>query len=195
MRLVPVSVVVVVFLALVSGWHHPVAAQSRDLSRVRILAVAPFGDENPLSRPLAESGSARLSALLRGGRFQIIDAGRTAEQLRLQGAKATDLISPSRTVALGAALGADAVLTGRVVQIFQEFTRERESGFTVEGRAVVDLRILEVGTRLILWQEEMACSVSAVAAVAMACLVRQVAARVSALAAGDSPGPLAAGRD
>ncbi len=194
MRPVPVSVVVVL-LALVPMWHHPVAAQSRDLSSVRILAVAPFGDENPLSRPLAESGAARLSALLRGGRFQIIDAGRTAEQLRLQGAKATDLISPSRTVALGAALGADAVLTGRVVEIFQEFTRERDSGFTVEGRAVVDLRILEVGTRLILWQEEMACSVSAVAAVAMECLVRQVAARVSALAAGDRPGPLAAGRD
>jgi len=183
MRLVPVSVAV--FVTLVSAWHHPVNAQSRDLSRVRILAVAPFGDENPLSRPLAEAGAARLSALLRGGRFQIIDAGRTAEQLRLQGAKATDLTSPSRTVALGAALGADAVLTGRVVEIFQEFTRERDSGFTVEGRAVVDLRILEVGTRLILWQEEMACSVSAVAAVAMECLVRRVAARVTTLGAGD----------
>ena len=171
MRAVPAWVAVVVVLALVPAWHHPAAAQSRDLSRVRILAVAPFGDENPLSRPLAESGAARLSTLLRGGRFQIIDAGRTAEQMRQQGVKATDLISPSRTVALGSALGADAVLTGRVVQIFQEFIREQDRGVAVEGRAVVDLRILEVGTRLILWQEEMACSVASVAALAMECLV------------------------
>lgn len=187
MRPALASAAVVVVLALAPAWHHPAAAQSRDLSRVRILAVAPFGDENPLSRPLAESGAARLSTLLRGGRFQIIDAGRTAEQMRQQGVKATDLISPSRTVALGSALGADAVLTGRVVQIFQEFERDMTDGVvsvSFEGRAVVDMRILEVGTRLILWQEEMACSVPATAVIAMECLVRQVATRIIALGGG-----------
>jgi hypothetical protein len=174
---------VVVVVILAPAWRHPAAAQTRDFSRVRILAVAPFGDENPLSRPLAESGAVRLGDLLRGGRFQIIDARRTAEQMRVQGVKATDLISPSRTVALGTALGADAVLTGRVVQIFQEVEREEDDpiSFAIESRVVVDLRILDVGTRLILWQEEMACSVPARAAVAMECLVRLAAARVAVL--------------
>jgi hypothetical protein len=192
-RLVAIIVVLLGVGLLPASLHH-VDAQTRDISRVRILAVAPFGDDNPLTRPLAEAGARRLSELLRGGRFQVIDAGRAADALRQQGVRAIDLISPTRTVALGSALGADAVLTGRVVQIFQEFHRERESGFSVEGRVVVDLRILEVGTRLILWQEEMACSVPGTAAVAMECLVRQVAARIAALTASAAPGPVA-GRD
>ena len=168
------------------GADRPATAQPRDLSRVRVLAVAPFADDNPLSRPLAESGAVRLSELLRGGRLQVIDAARVSAQMKTLGVQATDLISPSRTVALGHSLGADAVLTGRVVQIFQEISRERSDGgvtFSIESRAVVDMRILEVGTRLILWQEEMACSMPSLAAVAMECLVRQVAARLAALGA------------
>lgn len=195
MRLTLVWVGVLGAMALAPGWHPPVAAQARDFSRVRVLAVAPFGDENPLSRRIAESGAQRLSELLRGGRVQIIDAARAADQLKVLGVRPIDLISPTRTVELGTALGADAVLTGRVVQISEEVRRERHPvGISVEGRAVVDLRILEVSSRLILWQEEMACSVPSSASSAMECLVRQVAARVTAVAA-DAPGGLAAGRD
>jgi hypothetical protein len=179
-------------VALLPAPLPPVSAQARDFSGVRILAVAPFGDDNPLTRPLAEAGARRLSELLRGGRVQVIDAGRAADALRQQGVRPVDLISPTRTVALGSALGADAVLTGRVVQIFQEF--HRESGFYIEGRVVVDLRILEVGTRLILWQEEMGCAVPGTAALAMECLVRQAAARIAALTASTGPS-LAARRD
>jgi hypothetical protein len=147
--------------------------------------VAPFADDNPLSRPLAESGAARLSELLRGGRLEIIDTARVFAQMKSLGVQATELISPSRTVALGASLGADAVLTGRVIHIQQEINRERANSatFSIEGRVVVDMRILEVETRLILWQEEMACYVPSIAAVAMECLVRQVAARIAALGA------------
>ena len=175
-----------VWLALALTATSAALAQARDFSRVRVLAVAPFADENPLSRPLAESGAARLSVLLRGGRLQVIDAARTFAQMKSLGVQATDLISPSRTVALGHSLGADAVLTGRVVQILQEVSRERTDGVSVsiEGRVVVDMRILEVETRLILWQEEIACHVPSIAAVAMECLVRQVAARVAALSTG-----------
>ena len=176
-----------VWLALALTANSAALAQARDFSRVRVLAVAPFADENPLSRPLAESGAARLSVLLRGGRLQVIDAARTSAQMKSLGVQATELISPSRTVALGASLGADAVLTGRVIQIQQEINRERADGtvaFSIEGRAVVDMRILEVETRLILWQEEMACSVPSIASAAMECLVRQVAARVAALSTG-----------
>ncbi len=173
-----------VWLALALA-ANSAALTARDFSRVRVLAVAPFADENPLSRPLAESGAARLSDLLRGGRLQVIDAARTSVQMKSLGVQATELISPSRTVALGASLGADAVLTGRVIYIQQEINRERANGatFSIESRAVVDMRILEVGTRLILWQEEMACSVPSIASAAMECLVRQVAARVAWLAA------------
>ncbi len=167
-------------LPLASG-GRPVSAQSRDFSRVRVLAIAPFADDNPLSRPLAEHGAARLSELLKGGRFQIIESARVAGEMTRLSVTPPDLISPTRTVALGTQLGADAVLTGRVVQIFQEFRRERsESSFSVsiEGRVIIDVRVLEVGTRLILLQEEFGCSVSALAAVAMECVVREVAARL-----------------
>lgn len=171
-----------VVLAL-AGAGGPALAQPRDLSRVRVLAVAPFADNHPLDRALAERGAVRLSELLRGGRIQIIESSRVAAEMTRAGITPLDLISPTRTVTLGRQLGADAVMTGRIVQIFQENRRERGDssiGISIEGRVAVDFRILEVGTRLILLQEEVACSLSALAAEAMECVVREVAARVRA---------------
>lgn len=158
------------------------SAQTRDLSRVRILAVAPFADYDPTTRPLAERGAVRLSNLLRGGPFQIIEAQRVATEMERAGVRPPDLISPSRTVELGMRLGADAVLTGRVVQIYQELERERSDNgggsFSLESRVAIDVRILEVGTRLILLQEEFRCNVPFLAFEAMECVVRAVAGRL-----------------
>ena len=173
--------IVLLVAVLAAAVQGPVAAQSRDLSRVRILAVAPFADDDPTTRPLAEQGAVRLSALLQGGRFQIIDAVRVAAEMERAGVKAPALISPTQTVMLGMRLGADAVLTGRVVQIFQERLRERADGpggFHLESRVVIDVRVLEVGTRLILLQEEFRCTLPFLAVEAMECVVRDVAARL-----------------
>ncbi len=171
-----------VVLAL-AGAGGPALAQPRDLSRVRVLVVAPFADNHPLDRALAERGATRLSELLKGGRIQIIEAARVASEMRRLGVSPADLISPTRAVMLGMHLGADAVMTGRVVQITQEIRRERDDssiGISIEGRVAIDFRILEVGTRLILLQEEVVCYLPALAAEAMECVVREVAARVRA---------------
>jgi hypothetical protein len=173
--------IVLLVAALAATVQGPVAAQSRDLSRVRILAVAPFADDDPTTRALAEHGAVRLSALLQGGRFQIIDAARVAAEMDRAGVKAPALISPTQTVNLGTRLGADAVLTGRVVQIFQERLRERADGpggFHLESRVVIDVRVLEVSTRLKLLENEFGCTLPFLAAAAMECVVREVAARL-----------------
>lgn len=172
---------VLLFAAFVSvaGDGAQALAQTRDLSRVRILAVAPFADDDPTTRPLRQQGAARLSDLLKGGPFQIIETARVAAEMGQTGVSAADLISPSRTVALGMQLGADAVLTGRVVQIFQDSDPAEEGGGTsIEGRVTIDVRILEVRTRFIVLQEEVRCTVPGRAADAMECVVREVAARL-----------------
>jgi len=92
----------------VAGDGAQVLAQTRDLSRVRVLAVAPFAHDDPTTRPLRQQGAARLSDLLKGGPFQIIETARVAAEMGQTGVSAADLISPSRTVALGLQLGADA---------------------------------------------------------------------------------------
>lgn len=146
---------VVAILGLVFGAIVAVQAQGRDLSRVRVLAVAPFGHDDPLTRAATEAGAARLSDLLKGGRFQIIDSSRVGEETKRLGVTATALVSPTQAIALGAQVGADAILTGRVVQL------SRDKGLppgTQEVRATVDIRILEVKTRLKLFEEEIGCS-------------------------------------
>ncbi|MGH2400597.1 MAG: hypothetical protein ACRDF6_12220 [bacterium] len=182
MRMRPIVVLAFVGLIALTAWSgRPAGAQVRDLSRVRVLAVAPFADDDPTTRPLAERGSARLSALLQGGRFQIIEAARVAVEMDRAGVRPPSLISPTQTVTLGIRLGADAVLTGRVVQIYQERQRERSNGgggFHLESRVVIDVRVLEVSTRLILLQDEFRCTLPYLAVEAMECVVRDVAARL-----------------
>ncbi len=151
-----------------------------DLSKVRILAVAPFADEVALSKFLADQGSARLSELLKRGPFQIVDSSRVADALTRLGLTAAELISPTRTVEVGRAVGADAVLTGRVTFVQQERERDDDRlGLTsIESRVDVDIRILEVGTRLILFQDDFVCHVAFLAPAAMECVVRDVASRI-----------------
>ncbi|MGH2400598.1 MAG: hypothetical protein ACRDF6_12225, partial [bacterium] len=49
---------------------------------------------------------------------------------------------------------------------------------TVMGRVAVDVRVLEVGTRFILLQDEFRCTVPGLAVEAMECVVREVVARL-----------------
>jgi len=93
------AIVWAVLLAAVAAGSA--AARPREVPAVRVLAVAPFFDENPLNRRIADLGSARLSELLKGGRLQIVDAARVAAELRRQGLTPIELISPSKTIAVG----------------------------------------------------------------------------------------------
>lgn len=158
----------------------PAGAQVRDLSSVRTLAVAPFADDDPTTRPLADRGAARLSDLLGGSRFQIIDSARVAIEMGRMGLTAASLVSPTQTILLGTRLGADAVLTGRIVQIVQDSATDPpgEGGTSIEGRAAIDIRVLDVRSRLILLQEEFRCTVPALVAEAVECVARDVAARL-----------------
>ena len=175
------AIVCALLLAMATGL--PVAAQSRDTSGVRVLAIAPFSDENPLNRRIASFGAARLSELLKGGRLQIVEAARVAAELQRQGLTPTDLISPSKTIAVGIAVGADAVLTGRILEVMQEPVSGMggDDFAAPEGRVTIDVRILDVKTHLKFFEGEINCSVPALVPVAMECVARRTAARVNAL--------------
>jgi len=180
-RLMIAAIAFAIAFAVAAG--APVAAQPRDVSGVRVLAIAPFFDDNPLNRRIAGFGAARLGDLLKGGRLQIVDAGRVAAELQRQGLAPTDLISPSKTIAVGIAVGADAVLTGRVLEVMQEPASGMggDDFAAIEGRVTVDIRILDVKTHLKFFEGEVNCSVPALVAVAMECVARRTAARVNAL--------------
>jgi curli biogenesis system outer membrane secretion channel CsgG len=170
-------VLAVVVASLPAG---AVAGAARpDLARVRVIAVAPFAEEVSFSREIAEYGARRLSELVARAPFQVIPPARVAEEMRRQGVTARELISPTRVVALGQALGADAVITGRVTLLVVEREREdRESGFGFgSARVDVDIRLLEVGTRLNLFQHTFICQTLTPAFTAMECVVRDAAAR------------------
>ncbi len=144
-----------IVVGLISG-AVPAAAQAPSLSGVRVLAVAPFADDNPETRPVAEQSSARLGELLKRGRVRIIEPARVSEEMKRLGIAPSDLLSPTRAIALGMSLGADAVLTGRVVQIVRD--RGMSPGFAAEARVTVDLRVLDVASRVRLFQQELTCS-------------------------------------
>ncbi|MGH2376344.1 MAG: hypothetical protein ACRDIC_23150 [bacterium] len=144
-----------IVIGLISG-TVPAAAQAPSLSGVRVLAVAPFADDNPDTRQVAEHGSGRLGEILKGGRFRIIEPARVAEEMKRLGIAPSDLVSPTRAIALGASLGADAVLTGRVVQITRD--KSLAPGFGAEARVTIDVRVLDIASRLRLFQQEVTCS-------------------------------------
>ncbi|MGQ0551421.1 MAG: hypothetical protein ACT4PY_17315 [Armatimonadota bacterium] len=154
-RAFPAAILIGVVMGLIAG-AVPAAAQTRSLSGVRVLAVAPFADDNPETRQIAEQGSIRLGEILKRGRFQVIEPARVAEEMKRLGIGPSDLVSPTRAIALGQSLGADAVLTGRVVQIRRD--KGLTPGFGAEARMTVDVRILDVASRLKLFQQEVTCS-------------------------------------
>jgi hypothetical protein len=82
---------------------------------------------------------------------------------------------------VGQAVGADAVVTGRIV--FVNFERDRDFedlpfGGPPVSRIDVDVRVLEVGTRLKLFEDLFICQVPAQPVYAMECIVRDVASRL-----------------
>jgi hypothetical protein len=173
-------VLVVAVTMLVVPAPGRAAPERPDLSRVHVMAVAPFADQVALSRPLADWGAARLSDLLARGPFQIVPPPRVDDAMQRLGIRRADLISPTSTVAVGQAVGADAVVTGRILMVQTE--RERGAGWSLGGlpitRVDLDLRVLEVGTRLNLFQDTFICSVPSWPRDAMECILRDAASRM-----------------
>jgi hypothetical protein len=152
-----------------------------DLSGVRVMAVAPFGDEAVFSRPLADYGAARLSELLRRAGFQMVDVSRVADAMKRLGFGSRDLISPSRSVALGTEVGADAIITGRVTQLVTERDASTINDHpigAITSRVDVDIRLINVGSRVNLFQDTFICDIPGFPANAMDCVVRDAAARL-----------------
>jgi len=170
----------IALVALVASPSAGQAGPGPDLSRVRVLAIAPFADVASLSRPLADWGAERLSELIARGPFQVIPPARVAAEMRRLGIAPEELISPTRTVTVGQAVGADAVITGRVLlfQTERDSVGYRPFGGIPVSRVDVDVRVLEVGTRLNLFQETFICQVYAWGFAAMECVVRDVASRL-----------------
>ncbi len=179
-----VTLVAAAVAAIMTLWPAPATGLAAgtgrpDLTKVGVLAVAPFADEVSLSRGVADYGATRLGDLLKRGGVRLVEASRVADEMKRLGMASTDLISPTRTVTVGTQVGADAVLTGRVTFLMQDGRRFDPFGMAAETRVDVDIRILQVGTRLILFQDDFSCTVAySTARAAMECVVRDVASRL-----------------
>ncbi len=178
----PIAVTMLILLGVWQPMLPSAAAQRPDLSRVRVLAVAPFDDEVYVP-DLVQRGPARLSELAGRASFRMIPSSEVAGAMRRLGFVARDLISPSRTIELGKAVGADAVLTGRITYALRERADGRDNtsmlpGGSGESRVDVDIRILEVSTRLKLFEEQFSCQVGGLLQAAMDCVMRDVASRL-----------------
>ncbi len=134
------------------------------LPQVRVLAVAPFADEVGMSDLLARWAAVRLAQLLAAKGWQVVPVERAEQRLREMGREAFQLISPTATVELGRSLGADAVVTGRLLRADIDGQKrmppigppgEIPEG-PPEGYVTLDLRILSVASRSVLLHREVA---------------------------------------
>lgn len=134
------------------------------LPHVRVLAVAPFADEVGMRALLARWTATRLAQLLEAKGWQVVPVERAEQRLREMGLDAFRLISPTATAELGRRLGADAVVTGRLLRADVDGQNrlppigppgEIPEG-PPEGYVTLDLRILSVHSRSVLIQREVA---------------------------------------
>jgi hypothetical protein len=158
------------------------AVQRVELPGVQVLAVAPF-DDQWYAPDLAQYGPARLTELVRRGPYRTIPPSEVAATMKRLGLTPRDLISPSRTVDLGMALSADAVLTGRITYALREKPGPREDSTNMAdggsgSRVDVDIRILNVKTRLKPLEAQFSCQLEGSLQMAMDCVMRDAASRL-----------------
>lgn len=177
------AVLCAVACIIAAGGTGPALAQGRlDPSRVRVLAIAPFADDVALSRQIADYGANRLIQLVAARGYQVIPASRVAAEMQRLGIGARELISPTKTWMLGQALGADAMVTGRVT-LLQQDAEDLGNDAGVRGfahtRVDVDVRVLDVHSRVNLFQSTFICSRPWPSHAAMDCVVRDVASTLA----------------
>ena len=149
-RSTPVRVIVLAACALVVSLPitlPPAGAQQASA----LVAVAPFADEVNLRDDLARWTSARLVALLSRKGVEVIPISRMESAMRQVGLRPIDLVSLAANETLARELGADAVITGRIIRADLEHEGtlipvEPPAGPT-EALVTLRLRLMVVATR------------------------------------------------
>ena len=127
--------------------RQPVGAQTVSV----VVAVAPFADEVNLRDDLARWTSARLIALLSKKGVQVISAAQMVSALREVGLRPSDLVSLASNETLAHQLGADVVITGRIIRADLDhegtFVPEEPPSGPPEAFVTLRLRMMVVATR------------------------------------------------
>lgn len=128
---------------------------STSAQSVRTLAVADFTDETHNGFSIrATQMNAELERILNargGGRLRVVPTDQVRAAMRSQGVTADNLISPTKAIAVAQAVGAEWIVTGRWTRLEAEW--DPEPPRMVEATAVLEIRVLEAGTRRVVLQE------------------------------------------
>ena len=127
--------------------RQPIGAQTVSA----VVAVAPFTDEVNLRDDLARWSSARLIALLSRKAVQVVPVAQMETALREVGLRPTDLASLASNEALAHQLGADVVITGRIIRADLDhegtFVPEEPPSGPPEAFVTLRLRMVVIATR------------------------------------------------
>src|SRR2546426_7284555 len=144
---------VIVFVA-VSALAVPFAAGDQSAvaqPALAVVAVAPFTDEVDLRDDLARFAATRLIALLSRKGVQVVPAAQMETALREVGLRSTDLASLASNETLAHQLGADVVITGRIIRADLQhegtFVPEEPPSGPPEAFVTLRLRTMVVATR------------------------------------------------
>lgn len=125
----------------------------------RAVAIVDFVDDSDGGIHVgADRFSAELDALLAAraaGRVRAVSGEPVRAALRARGLTPRDLVSPTRAAEVGAAVGAEWIVTGRWSQLATFAIPDEPSGMTPPPReqgavALLDVRVLEVSSRRVL---------------------------------------------
>src|SRR3989454_7282470 len=118
-----------------------------------VVAVAPFTDDVDLRDDLARFAATRLIALLSRKGVQVVPAAQMETALREVGLRSTDLASLASNETLAHQLGADVVITGRIIRADLQhegtFVPEEPPSGPPEAFVTLRLRTMVVATRRI----------------------------------------------
>src|SRR3989449_9988712 len=118
-----------------------------------VVAVAPFTDEVDLRDDLARFAATRLIALLSRKGVQVVPVAQIETALREVGLRPSDLVSLASNETLARQLGADVVITGRIIRADLDhegtFVPEEPPSGPPEAFVTLRLRLMVVATRRI----------------------------------------------
>ena len=128
--------------------RQPVGAQT-----VSVVVAVAFTDEVDLRDDLARFAATRLIALLSRKGVQVVPVAQMESALREVGLRPTDLASLASNEALAHQLGADVVITGRIIRADLDhegtFVPEEPPSGPPEAFVTLRLRMMVIATRRI----------------------------------------------
>ncbi len=152
-------------LALILFFTPTVGAQPFPrLSQVKVVAVAPFADGVGMHDQLTRWTAVRLTELLPQPALAVVSFEQTERAAREMGASPAALIAPAAAAELGRRVGADAVVSGRLIRadvdrgevIFAPFLPTPLRDDPPEAFVVFEPRLVSVVTRQVLVRTEAA---------------------------------------